>query len=237
MSVCAPDRGYLGHPNPFLTPPVSGDRKLNDARRTAQWVCADHLRAISYLIADGVYPSNVGRGYVLRRIIRRAVRYSQQLGTASTPVLERMLAGLLQGPDASPLLKTNAHVIQHVVQGETAAFLATLNRGMQMLDASIDSMQGKSTGATRRMRKQAPIYNTSGSTKQLPAQLVFTLYDTYGFPVDLTQVIALERGYTVDLQAVDAFMEQQRALAKAALEGAGVGAAGKRGDGECVSTW
>ena len=222
---------------PVLTPSGSGDAKLSDAHRTAQWVCADHLRAISYLIADGVYPSNVGRGYVLRRIIRRAVRYSQQLGTSGTPVLERMLSALLHGPDTSPLLAANAHTIQHVVQGETAAFLATLSRGMHMLDASIDSMEGKSTGGARRIRNKAPISNTSGSTQQLPAQLVFTLYDTYGFPVDLTQVIALERGYTVDLKAVDAFMERQRALGKSALEGAGVVAVGRREGMTCVFAW
>ncbi|MEO1246526.1 MAG: alanine--tRNA ligase [Pseudomonadota bacterium] len=157
-------------------------------------VIADHIRACAFLIADGVLPGNEGRGYVLRRIIRRAIRHGKQLGH------DGLFFGKLVAPlaeemgDAYPeLRKAQAHV-EKVLEKEERRFAETLDQGMEMLEVAISGLSGK----------------------ELPGELVFKLYDTYGFPVDLTADVARERGLTVDQDGFEAAMQAQRDKAKAA---------------------
>ncbi len=157
-------------------------------------VIADHIRACTFLIVDGVIPSNEGRGYVLRRIIRRAVRHGYQLGIREpffhllVPVLEQEM-----GAAYPELTRGSAHA-QRVLEQEELRFAETLTTGMALLDAAIRDLHGSIIdGAT-----------------------VFKLYDTYGFPVDLTADIARERGLTIDQAGFDAAMDAQRERARAA---------------------
>jgi len=157
-------------------------------------VIADHIRACSFLIVDGVLPGNEGRGYVLRRIIRRAIRHGKKLGNDSL-FFHRLVAPLAaEMGDAYPeLVEAQAHV-EKVLEKEERRFAETLHQGMEILE---DAMRGL-------------------GSKQLPGELVFKLYDTYGFPVDLTADIARERGLDVDTEGFEAAMGQQRDRARAA---------------------
>ena len=156
-------------------------------------VIADHIRSAAFLIADGVMPSNEGRGYTLRRIIRRAIRHGNKLG-AVQPFFSQLVAALvrLMG-DAYPELKTGQTQIEKILQQEEEQFAKTLDKGMKVLEQDIAALQGDVI---------------SGTT-------VFTLYDTYGFPVDLTNDIARERGLSLDYAGFDAAMEAQRERARA----------------------
>ncbi|KAF1806711.1 alanyl-tRNA synthetase [Mucor lusitanicus] len=155
-------------------------------------IVADHFRAMCFLIGDGVVPSNIGRGYVLRRIIRRALRSAKQLGL-NDPFLTDLYPSLLAGfTDGSyPELASRASSIRSIITNEETAFLATLDRGMALLEN---------------------VFNQSDlqATKQIPPQIAFQLYDTYGFPFDLTLIIARERGWSVDIEAVEALREKQK---------------------------
>ncbi|KAI8643919.1 alanyl-tRNA synthetase [Parasitella parasitica] len=155
-------------------------------------IVADHFRAMCFLIGDGVVPSNIGRGYVLRRIIRRALRSAKQLGL-NEPFLTDLYPSLLAGfSDGSyPELASRASSIRSIITNEETAFLATLDRGMALLENVFnqDDLQ---------------------ATKQIPPQVAFQLYDTYGFPFDLTLIIVRERGWFVDIDAVEALREQQK---------------------------
>jgi len=165
-----------------------------DLQSSSLRVIADHIRASSFLIADGVLPSNEGRGYVLRRIIRRAIRHGFMLGQRE-PFFHQIVATLdaVMG-DAYPELRSQRDHIARVLEQEELRFAETLAQGMSLLDGAI----GKLTG------------------KQIPGETVFRLYDTYGFPVDLTNDIARERGLTIDEAGFEAAMEEQRARARAA---------------------
>ena len=156
-------------------------------------VIADHLRATSFLIADGVIPSNEGRGYVQRRIVRRAIRHGYKLGRKS-PFFYKLVPELvgLMG-DAYPHLKANALRIAEVLQAEEERFYETLENGMQILDAALD--QG---------------------VQLLPGDIAFKLHDTYGFPLDLTNDVCRERGVKVDEQGFTAAMNRQKEQARAA---------------------
>jgi alanyl-tRNA synthetase len=156
-------------------------------------VIADHIRACSFLIVDGVLPGNEGRGYVLRRIIRRAIRHGKKLGTDDL-FFHKLVAPLVQEMgDAYPeLVKAQAHV-EKVLAKEEARFAETLDLGMEILEAAIANLDGK----------------------QLPGDVVFKLYDTYGFPVDLTADIARERELSVDEKGFEEAMEAQRDRARA----------------------
>jgi len=157
-------------------------------------VIADHIRACSFLIADGVLPSNEGRGYVLRRIIRRAIRHGFMLGQRRTffhtlvPALDAVMG------EAYPELRAQVAHVARVLRQEEERFAETLAQGMALLD-----------GALARL---------SGST--IPGETVFKLYDTYGFPVDLTADIARERGLAIDEAGFETAMEEQRRRARAA---------------------
>src|SRR5210317_2465992 len=157
-------------------------------------VIADHIRACSFLIVDGVLPGNEGRGYVLRRIVRRAVRHGKKLGMDDL-FFHKLVAPLVQEMgDAYPeLAKAQAHV-EKVLAKEEARFAETLDQGMEILEAAIADLDGK----------------------QLPGDLVFKLYDTYGFPVDLTADVARERELTIDQAGFEAAMQGQKDKAKAA---------------------
>ena len=156
-------------------------------------VIADHIRACSFLIVDGVLPGNEGRGYVLRRIIRRAIRHGKKLGTDEL-FFHKLVAPLVREMgDAYPeLAKAQAHV-EKVLAKEETRFAETLDLGMEILEATIVDLDGK----------------------ELPGDVVFKLYDTYGFPVDLTADIARERELSIDKKGFEQAMEAQRKRARA----------------------
>jgi alanyl-tRNA synthetase len=163
-------------------------------------VIADHLRASSFLVADGVLPSNEGRGYVLRRIMRRAMRHAQLLG-ARDPVMYRLVPALVREMgQAYPELVRAEPLITETLRLEESRFRKTLERGLAILDEETRSL--------------ASGQNLSGET-------AFTLYDTYGFPLDLTQDALKARGIGVDTDAFKAAMERQREKARAAWSGSG----------------
>ena len=157
-------------------------------------VIADHIRACTFLIVDGVLPSNEGRGYVLRRIIRRAIRHGHKLGINGAffhklvSVLEEQMG------EAYPELRKGAAQATRVLLQEEERFAETLTTGMSLLTTALDGLKGK----------------------VLDGETVFRLYDTYGFPADLTADVARERGYTIDSAGFEAAMEAQRERARAA---------------------
>jgi alanyl-tRNA synthetase len=159
-------------------------------------VIADHIRSCSFLIADGVLPSNEGRGYVLRRIIRRAARHGHKLGLEE-PFFYRLVPALVAEMGAAfPELAQAETQVQRVLKNEETRFAETLAQGMQILEADIARM----------------------SDKVVPGETVFKLYDTFGFPVDLTNDVARERGLKLDMEGFERHMEAQRERARAASQ-------------------
>ncbi|MGH8225031.1 MAG: alanine--tRNA ligase [Gammaproteobacteria bacterium] len=165
-----------------------------DLQSNSLKVIADHIRATAFLIADGVIPSNEGRGYVLRRIMRRAIRHGYQLGQEKA-FFHKLVAPLVEEMgDAYPELKRQSGEIERAIRHEEARFAETIGTGMRILDEAIASLEGK----------------------EIPGATVFKLYDTYGFPADLTADIARERELTVDMAGFEREMEKQRERARAA---------------------
>ncbi|OWU68483.1 alanyl-tRNA synthetase [Roseovarius sp. 22II1-1F6A] len=163
-------------------------------------VIADHLRSTSFLIADGVMPSNEGRGYVLRRIMRRAMRHAHQLG-AQDPLMYRLVPELVRQMGAAyPELGRAQPLIEETLKLEETRFRQTLDRGLKLLD---DELSALPEGA------------------DLPGASAFKLYDTYGFPLDLTQDALREKGRAVDTEGFDTAMAEQKAKARAAWSGTG----------------
>jgi len=163
-------------------------------------VIADHLRSTSFLIADGVMPSNEGRGYVLRRIMRRAMRHAHLL-RAKDPVMHRLVPALVSRMgQAFPELVHARALIEETLELEETRFRQTLERGLRLLDDELAHLPG---------------------TADLPGETAFKLYDTYGFPLDLTQDALRERGRAVDVDGFDAAMAAQKAKARAAWAGSG----------------
>jgi len=163
-------------------------------------VISDHLRSTSFLISEGVLPSNEGRGYVLRRIMRRAMRHAHLLG-AKDPVMHKLVPALVQQMGAAyPELGQGQKLIEETLLNEEVRFKTTLDRGLKLLD---DELSGLPEGA------------------DLPGEAAFKLYDTYGFPLDLTQDALRERGRGVDSDGFDAAMAEQKAKARAAWSGTG----------------
>ena len=157
-------------------------------------VIADHIRSCSFLISDGVMPGNEGRGYVLRRIIRRAVRHGHKLG-AREPFFHKLVATLdAEMGQAYPELHQQSEHIARVLLKEEEQFARTLDYGMKLLDESIAALEGN----------------------ELPGDTIFKLYDTYGFPYDLTADVARERGIKLDEKGFEAALEEQRTRARAA---------------------
>jgi alanyl-tRNA synthetase len=168
--------------------------RTTDLTSSSLRVIADHIRACSFLIADGVLPSNEGRGYVLRRIIRRAIRHGFMLGQRQ-PFFWSLVATLdAEMGEAYPELRTQREHIERVLRQEEERFAETLAQGMALLDGAIGKLAGKT----------------------IPGDTVFKLYDTFGFPVDLTNDIARERGLEIDIAGFESAMEEQRTRARAA---------------------
>ncbi len=163
-------------------------------------VIADHLRSTSFLIADGVMPSSEGRGYVLRRIMRRAMRHAHLLGSGD-PVMHRLVPVLVaEMGEAFPELVRAKALIEETLLSEETRFRTTLDRGLRLLDEELAALP-----------EGAP----------LPGETAFRLYDTYGFPLDLTQDALREKGRNVDVAGFDAAMEEQKRRARAAWAGSG----------------
>ncbi|MDC0370600.1 alanine--tRNA ligase [Porticoccaceae bacterium] len=159
-------------------------------------VIADHIRSCAFLVVDGVEPSNEGRGYVLRRIIRRALRHGYNLGASGSFFYKLVKAlGEVMGEAYPELVKDGQH-ISDVIKKEEEQFARTLDKGMGVLEAALSDLSGT----------------------ELPGTLVFQLYDTYGFPTDLTNDIAREKGFTLDMKGYEACMEEQRTRARAASQ-------------------
>ena len=156
----------------------------------AMRVIADHIRAISFSIADGQLPSNVKAGYVIRRILRRAVRYAYTFLKMDEPLLCRLVPTLVaQMGDAFPELKSQQQIVEKVIKEEEEAFLRTLDKGIRLIENIIKN-------------------NTD--SKMVSGKDAFVLYDTFGFPIDLTELIAKEHGYTVDLKEFESELQQQK---------------------------
>ena len=174
---------------------ISG-HKYGESNETdvAMRVIADHIRAISFSIADGQLPSNVKAGYVIRRILRRAVRYGYTFLGLSEPFLCRLVPQLVADMgEAYPEIAKQQKLIENVIREEELAFLRTLDRGIKLLNEYMDA---------------------SADTKVISGVNAFTLYDTYGFPIDLTQLIAGEKGYTVDMDGFQAELQKQKERAR-----------------------
>jgi alanyl-tRNA synthetase len=168
--------------------------------KTHHRVIADHLRSTSFLIADGVMPSNEGRGYVLRRIMRRAMRHAHQLG-AKDPVMHRLVPALVQQMGtAYPELSRGQTMIEETLLLEETRFRTTLERGLKLLEDEV-----------ARIPEGSP----------LPGAAAFKLYDTYGFPLDLTQDALREQGRSVDIAGFDVAMQEQKTKARASWAGSG----------------
>ncbi|MFT5659158.1 MAG: alanyl-tRNA synthetase [Gammaproteobacteria bacterium] len=173
----------------------------DDLENKSLRVIADHIRSCAFLVVDGVLPSNEGRGYVLRRIIRRAARHGHQLG-CNAPFFHKLVATLdeLMG-EAYPELSKHRDHVSRVLQKEEERFAETLELGMRILEQGISELEGKTIGGS----------------------MVFKLYDTFGFPVDLTADVARERGLEIDLAGFDVEMQAQKTRARAASQFGAVG--------------
>jgi alanyl-tRNA synthetase len=167
--------------------------EIDNEQQSSLKVIADHIRAVSFLIADGVMPSNEGRGYVLRRVIRRAVRHGNKLG-AESEFFYKMVAPLVREMgDAYPELKDKQSLIEAAIQKEEAQFAKTLAQGLRLLASELESLEDGDI---------------------LSGAAAFKLYDTYGFPLDLTADITRERGISIDEEEFDEQMQAQRDRAR-----------------------
>ena len=179
---------------------VTGASNLDDKSLR---VIADHIRSCAFLVVDGVVPSNEGRGYVLRRIIRRAIRHGHRLGMKD-PFFHRLVTPLDKEMGAAyPELSERCELVERVLAQEEDRFAETLDQGIRLLDQAIADLSGE----------------------RIPGEVAFKLYDTYGFPVDLTADVARERGLSVDIEGFDEHMNAQRQRARdASTFGAAVSA-------------
>ena len=169
---------------------------VTDLSENSLKVVADHIRSCAFLVVDGVVPSNEGRGYVLRRIIRRALRHGHNLGAKGSFFHKLVVAlGEVMGEAYPELLSMQAEIIA-TIKKEEEQFARTLDKGMGVLDAALEKL----------------------SAEQLPGELIFQLYDTFGFPTDLTNDIARERGYSMDMEGYEKCMEAQRTRARSASQ-------------------
>ena len=165
-------------------------------------ILADHARAVTFLINDGVVPSNQGRGYILRRLLRRAVRHAHMLG-ATQPIMKHLIdATVTEMGDAYPDIRMNEAFINDLAAREERAFSRTLAAGEQMLDVALEDLS---------------------DGEPIPGETAFKLHDTFGFPIELTEEIATERGIIVDKAAFDVAMTEQKDRARAAFKGDNTG--------------
>jgi alanyl-tRNA synthetase len=166
----------------------------DDIQNKSLRVIADHIRSCAFLVCDGVMPSNEGRGYVLRRIIRRAVRHGYQLGCQEVFFYQLVKQLVAEMGEAYPELVSQQAIIEKVLKVEEEQFANTLSRGMSILNQALETLEGE----------------------QVPGDLAFKLYDTYGFPVDLTNDVAREKGLSVDEAGFEKAMQKQKELAQSA---------------------
>ncbi len=180
----------------YLLAVVSEVTGCDDFTNTSLRVIADHIRSCSFLIADGVVPSNEGRGYVLRRIIRRAIRHGHHLGV-NEPFFYQLVDGLVSVmAGAYPLLGARQALIEKLLQQEEALFINTLEKGLKVFDQKLQKLKGN----------------------VIPGEIVFLLYDTYGFPPDLTADIAREHQLTIDVAGFEQAMQRQREQSQATTQ-------------------
>jgi alanyl-tRNA synthetase len=182
-----------------IYPELGADRSLFDEEMKtaiAFRVIADHLRTLSFSIADGIMPGNNGRNYVLRRILRRAVRYGRQLGfSGEKPFFGALVETLVsEMGGVFPELKNRQEVVRQTLEQEEASFNQTLDRGLKRFEESL----------------------VDAGHNEVSGDLAFQLYDTYGFPIDLTELLCAERGLKLDMPRFEKLMDQQRKLAQAA---------------------
>jgi alanyl-tRNA synthetase len=178
----------------FLNLIQASEKAIKSPGEPSHKVIADHIRSVSFLIADGVMPSNEGRGYVLRRIMRRAIRHGYKLG-AKKPFLHTLVAPLVQEMESAfPMLSTSQSHIETTIHDEENKFLETLEKGIEILDKEIKKM----------------------TSQVIPGEVVFKLHDTFGFPFDLTADIAREQDLTLDQKGFDICMAEQVKNSKSA---------------------
>jgi len=187
-------------------------------------VIADHIRTLSFAIADGIQPGNNDRNYVLRRILRRAVRYGRTLGFKE-PFFYKLVEVLADTMgDVFPEIRTKKKQVQETIHIEEEAFNKTLDKGISLFNKAVQANTGRiSTSETREQGIEGSLIrvfdksrSVSGEPSPLAKEFAFELYDTYGFPLDLTELMARERGLTVDTEGFEKLMEEQRARARAA---------------------
>jgi alanyl-tRNA synthetase len=174
---------------------LSGVKYEKEEDRIPMRVIADHIRALAFAIADGAVPGNEGRGYVLRRILRRAARYGRKINLIE-PFLYQLIDVLaINMGDVFPEIKEKRDYVKKVIKGEEESFNATLDRGIELFEEIIKKLNKK-------------------KEKIIPGEEVFKLYDTFGFPMDLTNIMAIEKGFSIDEVKFNELMEEQRKRSK-----------------------
>ena len=203
-----------GEPSPSLRLPraSSGERGQGGEVQVAIRVMADHIRAVSFAIADGQLPSNTGAGYVIRRILRRAVRYGFSYLNFKEPFMYKLVPILAnQLKEVFPELHQQLDYVSRVVHEEEISFLRTLEKGIDRINQFLGDVQDLALSKNR--EDMADIFEARGS-KIIPGHLGFELYDTFGFPFDLTSLIARERGFSVDEKGFNEEMQKQKSRSK-----------------------
>jgi alanyl-tRNA synthetase len=181
------------------TLPSLKERSAQEVSDVAFRVIADHIRTLAFSIADGILPGNTDRNYVLRRILRRAVRYGRELGCRE-PFFYKLVAVLVRTMgDVFPELREQQAFVEKVIRGEEESFFRTLEHGIELFQEFVEGAKGK-----------------GGASGIIPGEVAFKLYDTYGFPLDLTELMARERGLSVDTAGFETLMAEQRERSKAA---------------------
>ncbi|MEQ1706634.1 MAG: alanine--tRNA ligase, partial [Rickettsiales bacterium] len=207
---------------------ASKHESRNAEHEVSHRVIADHLRSSCFLIADGVLPSNEGRGYVLRRIMRRAMRHAHQLG-CKDPLMYKLVPALIteMGGQYPELSRAEATITENL-RAEEERFKQTLERGLKLLDEELSScgLQSSSTGSRATEKDPAQPKGSQDDVK-FSGDIAFKLYDTYGFPLDLTQDILRNKGLEVDTDGFEKAMDNQREMARTAHKGSGDVATGK----------
>ncbi len=196
---------------------LTGKEYSGDKFQSAMNVVADHVRTLTFAIADGAIPSNEGRGYVLRRILRRAARYGRNLGMHK-PFIYKLVDVLVpQMGSVFPEIIDKQNFIKEVIEGEEEGFNETLDRGLVFFNEEISKMK-RSDGVSVGAFERTPVSGTATSRQVFSGSVAFKLHDTYGFPVDLTQLMAREIGYEVDVNKFNELMSEQKERARSARE-------------------
>ncbi|MGN6727610.1 MAG: alanine--tRNA ligase, partial [Tepidisphaeraceae bacterium] len=180
-------------------------------------VIGDHIRCLTFALTDGAVPSNEGRGYVLRRILRRAVRFGRQSLGLKDPFLYQLVDIVVQSMGAAfPELKKNPGYVAELINDEEVSFGKTLDRGIALFEEAVATSRDRKGACSDDVVAANPtLPDGRGSWREISAIAAFKLHDTFGFPIDLTQIMAAERGMSVDLEGYETLMEEARAKARA----------------------